>query len=229
MKNTIPIQLNRWLLILIIPLILIIGSVTVLTSPAYLSFEYAKSSFPADPMGFTPEERLSHAADNLRYIRQGLPATFLEQQDHNGQPLYNLREISHMADVQAVFRATWNGAKILLVLMLFLITAMTWREEHRTLFFLTVQQAGVITAILITAVGLLAVLSWNAWFSTFHQLFFQPGTWTFQATDTLIRLFPLPFWFDGALTASALTLSAGLLLAVLGGVFKKRVQTPVGI
>ncbi len=222
MKNALLIHSFSWLLVLIIPLLLIIGSITILTTSSYLSFEYAKPGFPLDLFGFTSQERLEHASDNLRYIRQRLPASFLEQQNHQGQPLYNSREISHMVDVQLVFQAAWNAGKFLLVLALFLTTAITWREENRSLFFSSVQQGGIFSAGLTTIVGLLAVLSWNACFTIFHQFFFQPGTWTFETTDTLIRLFPLPFWFDGALTVSGLTLSAGILLAVLGRFFMKR-------
>lgn len=68
----------------------------------------------------------------------------------------------------------------------------------------------------------LAIIGWNTWFTAFHQLFFLPGTWTFTQTDTLIRLFPLPFWFDGVLTVSALTLAGGILLGVMGWVLKRR-------
>lgn len=222
MKNALLMQFFRWLLVLIIPLLLIIGSITILTTPEYLSLEYAKPGFPMDPFGFTTQERLEHASDNLRFLRQGLPKTFLEQQNHQGQPLYNAREISHMVDVQSVFQATWNAGRFLLVLALFLTTAITWREENRSLFFSSIRQAGLLSAGFTTVVALLAVLSWNAWFTTFHQFFFQPGTWTFETTDTLIRLFPMPFWFDGALTVSGLTLSAGILLAVLGRFLTKR-------
>jgi integral membrane protein (TIGR01906 family) len=226
MKNKTLLQIFRWILIPFIPLILVIGSISILTNDFYVSFEYAKTNFPADTLGFTPQERLLHAADNLRFIRQGLPPAYLEQQTHNGQPLYNMREISHMIDVQSVFQATWKDGIILLGLLLFITIAMTLRKENRAFFFSGIQNGGILTIGLIVSIGLLAILSWNTWFTTFHQLFFQPGTWTFEATDTLIRLFPLPFWFDSALTVSVLTLCGGILLAILGSLFKKKISSP---
>lgn len=227
MKNKPLLQIFRLLLILISPIILVIGAISILTNGIYLSFEYAKPNFPADTFGFTLQERLSHAADNLRYIRQGLPSAYLEQQTHDGEMLYNPREISHMSDVQSVFQATWTGGKILLVLLLLSAIVLTWRKDNRVTFFSGLQDAGILTVGLITGIGLLAILSWNAWFTTFHKLFFQPGTWTFEASDTLIRLFPLPFWFDGTLTVSVLTLCGGILLAIIGGFFKKKINNPV--
>ena len=229
MKNNTLLQIFRWLLILLIPLLLVIGSISILTNDIFLSYEYAKTNFPADPFGFTPQERLSHADDNLRFIRKGLPPAFLEQQNHNGQPLYNPREISHMADVQSVFQAAWKGGNILLVLILSLTAVITWRKENRPFFFSVLQEAGIWSAGLIAGIALLAVVSWNTWFTTFHQLFFQPGTWTFDATDTLIRLFPMPFWFDSALSVAYFTFGGGLALAFLGGFFKKEVRMPIQI
>ena len=222
MKSTALLRILRFLLILSIPFLLIIGSISFLTNDGYLMFEYGKPSFPNDPFGFSAQERLTHAADNLRYIRQNLPSAFLEQQNHNGQPLYNPREVSHMADVQSVFQGTWNAGKVLAVIVLFTSVAITWREQNRKWFFSGVQYGGFITASIIAIVGMLAVIGWNTWFTAFHQIFFNPGTWTFMETDTLIRLFPLPFWFDGALTVSGLTLFGGILLGFVGRFFKNR-------
>ena len=52
---------------------------------------------------------------------------------------------------------------------------------------------------------LLVLLAWNWFFIAFHGVFFDAGTWTFNWSDSLIRLFPDKFWFD-----------AGVLLVVLG-------------
>jgi uncharacterized membrane protein len=55
------------------------------------------------------------------------------------------------------------------------------------------------------------------WFVAFHQVFFAAGTWTFEYSDTLIRLFPNRFWFDAALTIAGLTTGAGVLVSSVGG------------
>lgn len=222
MKNSAVLRILRFLLILSIPFLLIIGSVSVLTNDGYLTFEYGKTGFPNDPFSFSTQERFTHAADNLRYIRQNLLSTFLEQQNHNGQSLYNSREISHMSDVQSVFQEVWKAGRILLGIALLITMATMWRKQNRKWFFSGVQFGGFITAGFIAVIGLLAVIGWNTWFTAFHQIFFQPGTWTFMETDTLIRLFPLPFWFDGALTVSGLTLFGGILLGFLGRFLKNK-------
>ena len=51
----------------------------------------------------------------------------------------------------------------------------------------------------------------NIWFDfdvlflNFHYLFFEGESFLFDAHDTLIRLYPEQFWFDGALVVGALS------------------------
>ncbi|HLF91577.1 MAG TPA: DUF1461 domain-containing protein [Anaerolineales bacterium] len=83
---------------------------------------------------------------------------------------------------------------------------------------------GSVRLLLTLVIGLLAVVAWQAWFVAFHEVFFAPGSWTFNYTHTLIRLFPEKFWFDAALTIASLSLTGGLLLALAG--WRWRFQSP---
>jgi uncharacterized membrane protein len=65
-------------------------------------------------------------------------------------------------------------------------------------------------------IALLVFVAWQTWFEFFHRLFFLPGSWLFSYQDTLIRLFPMQFWFDTTLTISFLSFTGGLLLALIG-------------
>jgi uncharacterized membrane protein len=69
--------------------------------------------------------------------------------------------------------------------------------------------------ILIGTILFFVVLSFGILFVAFHNVFFQPGTWTFNFSDTLIRLFPERFWRDVFLIVGGLTFFGGLLLAVI--------------
>jgi len=51
-------------------------------------------------------------------------------------------------------------------------------------------------------------------FVAFHEVFFDPGTWVFRYSDTLIRLFPERFWRDAFLAIAALSLVGGLAVAL---------------
>lgn len=200
---------------LLIPVILIIGVVRAFTTDAYLSFEYRKANFPADPLGFDPAMRFTHAAANIKYVKDDRPASFLAEQKHEQVPLYNDRELKHMQDVQSVYLAVgriWHSA-ILFLLLAFLIFWM--RTESLPALFPAIKTGGLLTAGLVAVVGLLAVAAWQSWFVVFHQVFFAPGSWTFNPTDTLIRLFPERFWFDTAVNISLMSLAVGLFLYLL--------------
>jgi integral membrane protein (TIGR01906 family) len=68
---------------------------------------------------------------------------------------------------------------------------------------------GLIMTIIVLALG-----AWDMFFDTFHELFFEAGTWRFEFSDTLIRLFPEQFWFDASVTIGILTTIGAILILV---------------
>lgn len=214
------VKYTRLVLILSIPLVLLIGAVRMITSNAYLSFEYNKQSFPVDGYGFSVEERLSLAQAAMKFVRDPLPIGFLADQNFDGQPLYNERELDHMMYVQSVFQLAWWVGGIAILLTLGSAAWLLLAVDRRTWFARALELSGLGTAVAIFALGIVALLGWNAWFTTFHQLFFVPGTWVFEPSDTLIRLFPMQFWFDSTFTVFGLTLSGGLVTALSGYLLK---------
>ena len=58
-----------------------------------------------------------------------------------------------------------------------------------------------------------AAVSFDQFFTLFHALFFEGDTWIFSYEDTLIQLFPLPFWYDAALIIVGSTIGLALLIA----------------
>ena len=209
----------RNLVVVLIPIFLVLGSVRLLATDAYLAFEYSKASFPPDLYGFTPQERFELASTNIHYVRAHLADDTLSRQILDGKSIYNAREVSHMADVQAVFTAVSRVWQMTLVLLL-VAGLVFWKNGEQQIFASALGSGGLLTSGIILAIGMMAFFAWDTWFELFHRFFFVPGSWLFSYTDTLIRLFPLEFWFDATLTISALGFVSGSLLAVLG----RRVQ-----
>jgi len=209
-------HLLRILFILLVPLVIVLGSIRLLATNPYLAFEYRKVDFPADTFGFDRTQRLAYASANIQFVTGNRPLQDLAGQNLGGAALYNNRELKHMQDVQSVYQAVWRAWKIAVFLLFLSGLLLAWRKANRSSLASAIKAGGLLTAGLVVAIGLAAVLAWQSWFTTFHQVFFAPGSWTFDFSDTLIRLFPEKFWFDIALTISALSLSAGLLLAVAG-------------
>ena len=192
---------------LLLPVLLLLGSVRLLITNEYLAFEYGKASFPVDPFGFELSQRLEFASANFRYVRENQPIDALANQRLGDQPLYNARELKHMQDVQKVYQTAMRIWHLALGLFLLASMLLVWQEETRQALLVALKAGGLLTVGLIAFVGLLAAIAWQAWFVVFHQVFFASGTWKFNTFDTLIRLFPEKFWFDAVGTISGLSLA----------------------
>ena len=101
------------LITLLLPVLLVLGSVRLLITDEYLAFEYGKAGFLADPFGFDWSQRLAYASANFRYVRENQPIDALSRLRLGDQSIYNAREIKHMQDVQKVYQTAmwiWNFA-----------------------------------------------------------------------------------------------------------------------
>lgn len=208
-------RILKSVLVVLVPILLVAGSALLLATDTYLGFEYGKASFPPDSYGFTPQQRFDLASTNIHYVRAHLPDNALSSETLNGAPVYNEREVTHMADVQRVFQAVlslWRGAAVLFLFLGWLF----WQNKERMALSSAIRSGGLLSAGIILTIALMALFAWQTWFELFHRFFFVPGSWLFSYTDTLIRLFPIKFWFDATLAISLFSFTGGLLLVWLG-------------
>ncbi len=178
----------------LIPIVLILTSVRLLLTNAFIQLEYALPGFPEDPYGFTQAERLRLAPIALDYLLSDAGIEYLgDLRSEDGFPLYNARELIHMEDVKAVTRAALIVWRLGLVAA-FLLGLALWRAAGLAILGRAVLGGSKITLILmgILLAGLL--LAFSILFVGFHRMFFEAGTWVFNYRDTLIRLFPERFW-----------------------------------
>ncbi|MBK8823444.1 MAG: TIGR01906 family membrane protein [Anaerolineales bacterium] len=205
---------------LLVPLALIGTALRILLSPIFINVEYRMPYFPADEFGFTQQDRLQWAPFALEYLVNSADISYLgDLKFDNGNPLYNERELSHMADVKNVVRGALQAWMISLV-GLILIAVLAYRQKWMPDYVLGLRRGGMWMIGLATALGLIAgvgiVLNpdvfWQ-FFTLFHQVFFTGDSWLFYYSDTLIRLFPIRFWQDAFLWAAILALGGGLALA----------------
>ncbi len=203
------------LFVLLTPLVVVLGSVRLLTIEQYLAFEYGRANFPPDTYGFTPDERMSLAATNLRFVRDGLPVETLASQTNDGELIYTPRELDHMLDVQQVFQMIWRVGLAAILSILF-AGILLWVSGYKTTLPSAMRSGGTLTVSLMLAIALTATLAWQNWFTSFHLVFFEQDSWLFAYSDTLIRLFPLRFWVDATYSLASLSLAIGLLLVFTG-------------
>ena len=203
-----------WIIAILMPLALTFIGLRLLLTHAFPAVEYRTPGFPPDDYGFTLQDRLHWADISIDYLVNGADISFLGNQTlPDGSPLYNERELSHMHDVKGVVQpvlwigyATWL---VLLALGLWALFGGWWKEFLRGLRY-----GGWVTVGLVAVLGILGATSFWQFFTVFHELFFKGNSWLFLYSDSLIRLFPLPFWEDAFLFAGVLDIAIGLSLAL---------------
>lgn len=205
-----------WVTALIVPFWLIITVIRVLFIPPMIQVVYRLPGFPADPYGFTLEDRLHWSRVSLDYLFNNADISFLaDQRLPDGSPLYNERELGHMVDVKNLFQkmiTAWFGLSAALLAL----GIWAWRGKWLPAFLRGLGSGGRLTAGFVLLVLVVVAASFSALFTTFHRIFFTGDTWLFYFSDTLIRLFPLPLWEAVFISVGLFTILGAVLLIILG-------------
>jgi integral membrane protein (TIGR01906 family) len=203
----------RTYITLILPWLLVLAGVRLVMSPAFLYFEYSRPGFPEDFYGFTAEDRLHYGPYALDYLLNSEDIAFLGRlRSPEGGSLFNVRELQHMRDVKVVTQLVYL-AGILSGLAATIVTARLYSSPAtRRDLRLGLLNGSILTLGLVAAIVIAAIVNWDFFFTTFHSLLFQSGTWRFAYSDTLIRLFPEQFWFDAALLIGSMTIMVALII-----------------
>ena len=208
-------RLAQLVITLALPVFLVLTNVRLLMSEAYLRYEYSKPGFPK-PKQFTVEERMAFARTSVNYLLTDAGIETLRDLADDSGPIYNERELHHMEDVKALAGKAFPLHLILGLFLLTLVGGMVYLGgEPRSAALRGLVSGAAVTWVILVGLTLLVVLNFDWFFTRFHLIFFEGDTWLFPATDTLIRLFPPQFWFDGSLIVGLLTLAQA---AVVGGV-----------
>jgi len=188
--------LLAWLVTIMMPTVLVMLGVRLLLNPGFPPAEYSMPAFPADRYGFTRAERIKYAAYSLDYLLNAAGPDYLgDLRFTDGGPVFNEREVSHMHDVKIVTQATLRVFYAALGLLVAL-GLWAWRAQWLSVYITGVKRGGALTVYLILGLGAFAAVSFNQFFTQFHEVFFTGDSWLFQYSDTLIRLFPIRLWQD---------------------------------
>lgn len=223
-------NLIQWLIILTMPFLLGFGTIRAVIAWDYPAWEYQR--IQPDRYGWTPDQRLALAQATLTYMQRPEPAPqaihLLEElrlPEDNTQPLYNEREIHHMLDVKHLTDNIRNLFWLTAAIITGGLTLLMAQQKTRHLGKTAIMRGGIATVLTLTAIALFILIGWNFFFTFFHELLFPPGTWTFNYTDSLIRLFPEQFWFDVGVILSIVPLILGLITATAGHLWRKQTHT----
>lgn len=224
-----------------LPTFLVLTNVRLLMTPLFPDIIYHQPWFPDDPYGFTREERLYWSKQSIAYILSDPTVPPIELwRFPTGQTapeiscqfylaprdcsfFYNDREVKHMIDVQVLTGYTINVWVVAGVLTLMALAWLGARRQWAAMREGVLWGSGA-TLGLLAAVVLGVLVSFDALFVQFHEIFFEPGTWTFYWSDSLIRLFPVEFWFSAFLFVGV----ASIIYALVIGALAWRLPTTEG-
>lgn len=201
-----------WIVTLLVPVALSLLGVRLMMTSAFLHFEYNLPGFPADPYGFTKDERLYWSHIAMEYLVNEAGIEFLgDLRFDDGSQVYNERELRHMVDVKDAIRVVLWVLRLSLI-ALGVMAVWAWQAGWIDQFRAALSRGGFLTAILVGVIIFFVLVSFGVFFVAFHEVFFEPDTWMFYFSDTLIRLFPERFWRDIFLYVGGFALAVGLAL-----------------
>ena len=196
-KPVLP-RVMQVLLAVFYPIVLLVLSIRLITTPLFLWAEYNRPGFPPDTFGFSTDDRMTYGSYAVDYLLNFAGPRYLGGLvNTDGAPLFKAGEVSHMADVKSVITMAFIVGLVLAIGIVIAIVYLARRSHggvRRGLF-----AGSVATLVLVITLGVLGFMGWETFFTDFHEIFFKNGTWTFYLNDTLIRLFPGQFWEDAGL------------------------------
>jgi len=231
MENNTPAQsrVSRWFISIVrlcltvaLPIFLVLTSVRLVMSEAFLQIEYHRPGFPADRYGFTQKDRLTYAPYAVQYLLNDAGIDYLGDLTIAGEPMFTARELKHMEDVKVVTRIAFRVQLLLTLGMAAVVIFLAWRPQTRQTLRQGLFEGGLLTIAAIITLVVLVIAGWNTFFTGFHQLFFEGDSWQFSTRDTLIRLFPEQFWFDAALCIGLLTVTGALSAVAMAWLWERR-------
>jgi integral membrane protein (TIGR01906 family) len=207
-------RILAWFVTILLPVALTFLGLRLLLTHAFPAIEYRLPGFPADEYGFTLQDRLHWSNISIDYLVNDADISFLGNLTFpDGSPLFNERELSHMHDVKNVVKPVLGSGYAVWFVMLALAVWARWGGWWKD-YLAGIRRGGWATTGLVVVLGVLGATSFWQFFTVFHELFFKGNSWLFLYSDTLIRLFPIPFWESAFLFAGLLDLAAGLVLAL---------------
>jgi integral membrane protein (TIGR01906 family) len=211
------VRFARTMVLFFIPIILILSSVflILITAKAWIPIEYRMPGFPDDPYGFTTEDRIYWSGVDIDFLLGDHDISYFDDFTlADSSPMHNQRELQHLEDVVSVLGSVrlvwWIGLLIILG-----SASVIWRVEGSNAALSIVKRGGLWLILLIGGLAVLIAVAFEFLFVGFHELLFDPGTWTFPYSDTFIRLYPQRFWRDTfALVAGVSVLLGGLVYLI---------------
>jgi integral membrane protein (TIGR01906 family) len=216
------------LFIVSIPVALITTNIRVAISEQSV-YDYAVKNYGAEEASGIPEDELFRANEEiLDYVTGGEGPLAITVTNTLGEeePLFNVRETAHMADVRDLVGAMFivQIVSVALVLSLAVLMMVLWPPKALAAAAL---YGAIATAGVLGTIGFLAVTGFDGAWSQFHGIFFTNDFWKLDPdTDHLIQMYPESFWYRATMVIGAAILFQALLIAAASSAYLLLTRPP---
>ena len=206
-----------------IPIFLVLTNVRIAATEERV-MTYGMSSYNVAAVTGVEQAELNRAAHEIvQYFTSGDPNSLLDIRVKSGNgepaPLYSEREIIHMRDVKQLFQFVFRVHEVAFAyIVTYLAGVYLWsREQSLRRLARQAITAGIATVGVLGVAAIAMLIGFDQLFYAFHVFSFSNDFWQLDpATDRLVQMFPIGFWFDVSIAAGVLTIVEGGLVA-LGG------------
>ncbi len=190
-------KILRASLILMLPIILLLSSFYYwMYNEDYFAQQFTENN--VYPSFYAKRDvLLQENHDVMQYLKSG--SGMIESQ------FFDAKEKSHLADVRIVMQSA--AYALIIVLVIWLVGIYFYRKDAASIIY-----RGGLLSLLLFLLLLLCALNFELAFTYFHKLFFADGSWMFEPTENLVRMYPERFFYN---TAKNILLTFGALGAVI--------------
>jgi integral membrane protein (TIGR01906 family) len=192
------------------PCVVVAVAVLLFLNPIWVGFDQDRSDV-AGLTGYSPAQVRQVTGSILSDLVFGPPNFDVAV---NGSPVLDVRERGHMADVRTVLA----GMGLVALLAAIVLLALGLMSRGAPWFWRAAQTGGKLLAVGVVMVGLAFAVFFDQAFELFHELFFPPGTYSFDPRlEKLVQLFPDQFWSETSVALAGAVLVLALVVVFAAG------------
>lgn len=192
------------------PCVVVAVAVLLFLNPIWVGFDQDRSDV-AGLTGYSPAQVRQVTGSILSDLVFGPPNFDVAV---NGSPVLDVRERGHMADVRTVL----TGMGLVALLAAIVLLALGLMSRGAPWFWRAAQTGGKVLAVGVVVVGLAFAVFFDQAFELFHELFFPPGTYSFDPRlEKLVQLFPDQFWSETSVALAWAVLVLALVVVFAAG------------
>jgi hypothetical protein len=215
----VPLGALRFALVALATAVTVLGGTLILLLQPFYVHAALDLSGSARLLGVSREEAHRLSDQTVRELLAG-PGTFAFRVD-GGAAFYDPSEAAHLRDVRGVLFA-FLALTALSVAGLVVAFA---RAGGRPWPWRAASLGGGALAVGLSALGVAALVAFDAGFELFHRVLFPGGNWAFDpSTQRLVQLYPVSFWQITSAALSVTAISGGLLVSWAAGRRARRLE-----